>query len=165
MLPWSSVYIQIPIHHYGRVGKLKPLQDKRRYYIDILIKHLGGNESDSRKSIYCGNISGAYSFLGDLDKSYEYLKKAVDYDPESGLMHHDMGTNLMRRNNFFEAINWFEKAIALDKRLLDPYLKLAQCYCVIGNINYGVKMLDKYLTERPDDPRAIDLLSKLESLV
>ena len=104
---------------------------------------LGKNESDKRKSIYCGNISRAYSFLGDLSKSYEYLQKAVDYNPNSAHMHDDMGTNMMRRNNFFEAIKWFEKAIDLDKRLLDPYLKLAQCYCVIGNVNYGMKMLDE----------------------
>ena len=155
-------YSDIPIHHYGRLIERKKLLEKRKYYIRILKDHLNGDESGKRKAIYCANISRAYSFLGEHQEGFTYLKRAIGYNPESPFIHVDLGTNAMMRQEFFEAISWFEKAFSLDKRSLETHFLKAQCYYILGSVEEAKEALGKFLESRPDDPNALDLLSKMD---
>ena len=153
-------YSDIAIHHYGRLIESGKLLDKRKYYIRILKEHLNGDESDRRKAVYCANISRAYSFLGEHQEGLKYLKRAVEYSPESSFIYVDLGTNAMMRHEFSEAIGWLEKAFSLDKRCSESHFLKAQCYYVLGLFEESREAIEIFLKSHPDDPNALDLLSK-----
>ena len=136
-------YSDIPIHHYGRLLESEKLLDKR-------------------KAIYCANISRAYSFLGKHQKGFEYLKRAILYDPESPFIYVDLGTNAMMRQEFVEAISWYDKALSLDRRCSESHLLKAQCYYAIGFFKEAKEEMVSYLKSNPGDPNALDLLSKMD---
>ncbi len=155
-------YSDIPIHHYGRLLESEKLLDKRKYYIRILKDHLDSDESGKRKAIYCANISRAYSFLGEHQEGFTYLKRAIEYDPESPFIYVDLGTNAMMRQEFFEAISWFEKAFSLDNRSSETHFLKAQCYYMLGSFEEAKEEMVSYLKSNPGDPNALDLLSKMD---
>lgn len=136
-------YSDIPIHHYGRLLESEKLLDKR-------------------KAIYCANISRAHSFLGKHQKGFEYLKRAILYDPESPFIYVDLGTNAMMRQEFVEAISWYDKALSLDRRCSESHLLKAQCYYAIGFFKEAKEEMVSYLKSNPGDPNALDLLSKMD---
>lgn len=153
-------YIDIPIHHYGRLIESEKLLTKRKYYIDILKNHLDKNESNQRKSIYCANIARTCSFLGSKQQALEYLNRALDFNPKSDLVCADLGNNALMRNELLEASEWFEKAINLKDRP-EYYIKAAQCYIQSDNFLKAKTMIKNCLKKSPDNPIALDLLSKL----
>ena len=157
-------YLDIPIHHYGRLIESEKMYDKRNYYIDILKKHLNMNESNFRKSIYCANIARAYQFLGLLQQSLIYLNKAVDYNPKSDFIYAELGDNALMRNELFEAIDWFEKAIRLKKDRPEYYIKAARCYMQVCDFLKAKKLISNCLKINPNNPIALDLSLKLNAL-
>ena len=154
-------YTDIVIHHYGRLVERKNAIAKRRYYIEILDKHLGSDEPDRLKAIYCGNIARAYSFIGNHEKGLEYLRKAVDFNPKSSIIYFDLGNNAIFRTDYFEAIKWLEKAIRLDGKRSEYYISAAQAYTFIGNLFKALEMIQRCLDIDPENPIALNFMSEL----
>jgi tetratricopeptide (TPR) repeat protein len=84
------------------------------------------------------------------------------YDPESPFIYVDLGTNAMMRQEFFEAISWYDKALSLDRRCSESHLLKAQCYYAIGFFKEAKEEMVSYLKSNPGDPNALDLLSKMD---
>jgi len=106
----------------------------------------------------------AYSFLGDLYMALEYLKRTANFDLKSALAFSDLGNNAMMRNEVFEAIEWFKKAINLGKDRPEYYIQAAQCYIQVGDYSNAERLIKGCLKKNPGNPTALDYLSKLSYL-
>ncbi len=155
------VYSDIVIHHYGRLIKRKDAIAKRKYYIDILTKHLDSDEPDRLKAIYCCNIARAYSFVGKHKIGHKYLSKAIKFDHKSPFIYFDIGNNAMYRKKYSEAINWLEKAIGLDDRQPEYFISIAQAYMFLGDIFKAMEMMQRCLDIDPENTYALNFMSEI----
>ena len=155
------VYTDIVIHHYGRIMKRKDAITKRKYYISILTKHLYSDEPDRLKANYCCNIARAYSFVGKHKIGYEYLKKAIELNPQSPLIYFDLGNNSIFRRKYSEAIKWMEKAINLNDSQPEYFISAAQAYSFKGNFLKSKEMMQRCLDIDPENIVALNFMLKL----
>ncbi|MCI0449732.1 MAG: tetratricopeptide repeat protein [Chlorobi bacterium] len=99
-------------------------------------------------------LGWAYSFLGDLDRSIEECKKAIDIDPDYGNPYNDIGSYLIQQGEYEEAITWLE--LALKSKRYDSFhfahLNLGRAYELKG---LWFEALDEY-------KRAIDIAPKYD---
>lgn len=154
-------YMDIPIHHYGRLVDRKHAVAKREYYINILKKHLGPNEPERLRATYCVNIARAYSFLGDHNIAHEYLKKAVVFNPMFSEIYFDLGTNAIFRKEYPDAVKWLEKAISLNRKRSEYYISSAQAYTFMGNIYKAADMMRKCLNIDHQNPIALNFMAEI----
>src|SRR5256886_15528269 len=56
-------------------------------------------------------LGWTYSFMGKLDEAIEECRHAISVDPEFGNPYNDIGAYLIEKEQFDEAIPWFEKAM------------------------------------------------------
>mgnify|MGYP001592748191 CR=1 FL=1 len=130
-------YLDVPIHHYGRIADVEKQQCKRRYYVDILKKHLTTELVSDERALTLTNLFSAYSFLGEHDTAYQCLLQAercAPSDPLLAIIHVHLGKNAMMHNDIPEAIEWLEKSLELGKRNPEPYPLLIQCYRMVGRV-------------------------------
>ena len=158
-------YLDVPIHHYGRTGPMPQQAAKRRYYIDILQRRLAAtNETNTRKSVYATQIARAHMFLRELDEAEEYFLRAVRFDAESPLPLQGLGSLAALRRQFTEAVQWYERCIAVDRqRPVDtPYLRAAECYYRLGDFGSAIEMCERCLRVCPRSTAAASLLEHLQ---
>ena len=56
-------------------------------------------------------LGWTYSFMGKLDEAIEECKKAIDLDPDYGNPYNDIGSYLIQKGEYDEAITWLDLAI------------------------------------------------------
>ena len=56
-------------------------------------------------------LGWTYSFLGRIDEAIAECKRAIAVDPTFGNPYNDIGAYLMEKNQWDEAIPWFERAL------------------------------------------------------
>lgn len=56
-------------------------------------------------------LGWTYSFMGKLDEAIEECKKAIEIDPEYGNPYNDIGSYLIQKGLYDEAITWLDLAI------------------------------------------------------
>ncbi|MCM8783483.1 MAG: tetratricopeptide repeat protein [Candidatus Omnitrophica bacterium] len=81
---------------------------------------------------------------GNLDKAYQFFKKAVLLDPENSLLHNDLGIVYERRGLKELAIKEYLEAIRINPQYPAPYMNLALLYRELGEIEKVIF----YLKER-----------------
>jgi glycosyltransferase involved in cell wall biosynthesis len=141
-------YLDVPIHHYGRLAGFDEQRNKRKYYIEILKKHLSTELSNDERALTCTNLFSAYSFLGEHDTAYDYLvqaEKCAPSDPYLSVVYVHLGKSAMMRNDVPMAIMWLEKSLKLEKRNPELYPLLIQCYLTAGRIADAQRMMQRRL--------------------
>jgi tetratricopeptide (TPR) repeat protein len=75
-------------------------------------------------------LGWTYHFQGKLDEAIEECKKAIQIDPEFGNPYNDIGSYLIERGQYDEAVPWLERA--LQSRRYEsyhyPHYNLARIY-------------------------------------
>lgn len=69
---------------------------------------------------------------GNLDKAYQFFKKAVLLAPENPILHNDLGIIYERRGLKELAIKEYLEAIRIEPRYPAPYMNLALLYNELG---------------------------------
>lgn len=93
--------------------------------------------------------------LGDTNCMYNQSVEAIKYFPERPLPYALAGVSLMMRNNYAEAIVFFEKGLQLtDDRIQlksQFYSYLGDCYYNLDSTEQAFRMFDNVLNINPDD--------------
>ena len=79
-------------------------------------------------------LGWTYSFMGKYDEAIEQCKIAIMVDPEFGNPYNDIGSYLIQKGQFDQAIPWLElakKAPRYEPRHF-PYLNLFRVYMKLG---------------------------------
>lgn len=104
-------------------------------------------------------LGWTYSFMGNLDEAIEECKKAIEVDPDFGNPYNDIGSYLIQKAEYDEAITWLEMALKAKRYDAAHYahLNLGRAYELKG---LWFEALDEYKTSMQIDPK-YDLAKKL----
>ncbi len=130
-------------------------------------------------------LSNAYINAGKVDVALSSFKDLVAKDPENKYYHYNYGVLLLGKNDYQDAADQFEKAIALDSEYQNAIYNLAVTYVKWGtqinklaedngemeNTEYKQKYqqalpyLEKSVQLQPDDAATWELLGKVYTVL
>ncbi len=86
-------------------------------------------------------------------RAFEVYRKTIELDPDARGARHNMARRLAIFERFDEAIELFEELRELGHPFPPTHLYLAQCYAQRGQYEVGLRVLQEYLANHPDNPR------------
>lgn len=105
------------------------------------------NALDSTNATALVELGAYYSFLGNNSKSYEYLKKAVEYYPENYDFNIIYAKICKTLNMDTEVVSVYENMVERFPNKIELYYELAEAYSNSGELE-----------------KAIDILTRLETI-
>jgi Tfp pilus assembly protein PilF len=105
----------------------------------------------------------AYSFQGRVDDAIEDCKKAIAVDPTFGNPYNDIGSYLIAKGKFDEAIEWLEKAKTAPRYEPRhfPYMNLGRIYAQRGMVLQAIQEFQAALEICPEEPNCVAALGQL----
>lgn len=127
--------------------------------------------AEYEKAVTFVQLPGAYANLANLlyeqkefDKAIFYYNTATQLNPEDARLYFNLGQAYLYTHKLDEARESFEKAISLDAKVQPIiYYNLALLYKKKGERKKAINAIKTYLNMCPDDKKATDLLSQLNS--
>lgn len=112
-------------------------------------------------------LGWTYSFMGKLDEAIDECRRAIAVDPEFGNPYNDIGAYLIEKEQFDEAIPWFEKAMQAKRYESPafPHLNLGRVYERKAQWDQALESYKKALTLNPNYALAKRALGRLISLL
>lgn len=110
-------------------------------------------------------LGWVYSQKGLLREAIEQCKAAIEIDPDYGNPYNDIGAYLLQMNNYFDAEEWFLKALQASKyeNYCYPYMNLGKIYEFRGLWEKAGEMFNRALKENPSYTPASDALIRLSA--
>jgi Tfp pilus assembly protein PilF len=105
----------------------------------------------------------AYSFQGRVDDAIEECKKAIVVDPTFGNPYNDIGSYLIAKGQFTEAIEWLLKAKAAPRYEPRhfPFMNLGRIYAHQGRVLLAIEEFKSALEIHPGEQTCVSMLKKL----
>jgi tetratricopeptide (TPR) repeat protein len=103
-------------------------------------------------------LGWTYSFQGRLDEAIEECKKAIEIDSDFGNPYNDIGSYLIEKGLFDDAIPWLEKA-AVAKRYESyhfPHYNLGRAYLAKGMLKRALLEFETSLSIAPNYSLALE---------
>ncbi len=104
------------------------------------------NALDSTNATVLVELGAYYSFLGDNSKSYEYLKKAVEYYPENFDFNMIYAKICKALHMDMEVVSVYENMIEKYPDKIELYYELAEAYSNSGELDKAINILTKLET-------------------
>jgi tetratricopeptide (TPR) repeat protein len=105
---------------------------------------------DSTYSWACGELGYCYEQLGWYDFAEEWYLKGLDMDPSYAWAAYRMG--LLRRNSdLYEALDWFDRATAINPSMADAWVEKGLAYEDTGDFATAASCLRRALEIDPGD--------------
>jgi Tfp pilus assembly protein PilF len=103
-----------------------------------------------------------YEDLGDIDGSIEEYQEALVADPESSLLHLNLASSFIKKNDVVKAIEQLKQASNLAPEAVEPHLVLALVYAAQNNPDLATSEYTLALTNATKlDPKNIELYKSL----
>lgn len=116
-------------------------------------------------------LADAYKEIGDHDKAIEFCKRAIELYPEHEGPWIILGRTRLDRfkedwipRDALLAIEYYEKALDLNRNSYKTLIDLAELYTEIGAKRRSVKKCEAILYFAPEDEKALSLLRKAQSM-
>lgn len=120
-----------------------------------------GNETAAKA---LANIGEIYLIQGDMLKSLEYLKKAIDSFPENEAVAFKVAEIFFRQGDTDQAIKYFNLAVKINESWPAPYRQLGYAYLNKGEYQKAINSLKKFLELAPENPEAENIKNLIPSL-
>ncbi len=133
--------------------------------IDIFNKFLDSGQGWIENCINaCQDLSYCYYAIGDNKKALNACFRSFEFDEPRAEICCDIGKYFLDREQYNQAIFWYELAltrkvnessggfILLDCYNFTPYIQLCLCYFRIGDIKKSKEYNDKATSIKPNDP-------------
>jgi tetratricopeptide (TPR) repeat protein len=108
--------------------------------------------SRNEEAIAAYNMGTQALWDNRLTEAEEYLKKAIDLDPNFVDAMDHLGMVYRRQNRFAEAEEMYLRSIALNSENKVPYQNLAVVYQLQNRLNEAFELYQKIIQIDPDDP-------------
>ncbi len=108
------------------------------------------------------NLSTCYHQLGDFEKEFEFLNKAIHLEPNDAICVSNMGQFMIRMAEYEEALPYLHKAHQLDGKLRPALSGMAICYAMLGERENYEKAYRMAVTLGYDGKRLKDYIRSLE---
>jgi hypothetical protein len=112
-----------------------------------LLRPLAGTEAEDAE--FWEILGAAHLELGELEKSEEAFRKALEKDSRSAVAHYSLGYLLQRRGNPGEAADAYRSALELDPEKAEALSNLAAAYFELGKDREAMIALDTALRLEP----------------
>ena len=122
-------------------------QNSKTLWSDVIINY-------PEALIAYANLGDAYFQEGDLDRSLEEYKKALEVDPDFALAHAGMGLIYGKRGFLMKAANEFEMALKVRPNDSETRNNLANTYLISKKFPLALKEYEKALKLNPDNVEA-----------
>jgi len=102
------------------------------------------------------NLGLVYQQRGDLEAAEASFRRAVEIDSDETDAHYQLGRISRERGNLSEAINHFSTVVKQNPGYSQQEIwrEIAQTYLTARQYDDALKMLDRFLAERPSDAQA-----------
>jgi len=141
--------LEIPVFHRGYID-VEILNKKLERNKRLLEVALEENPEDHSLLVYMGKT---YMEENELDKAEEYYRRAINIVETSNKRYAslfflqtayiDLGNLLIQKERFEEAIEYFNKAIAIDPNFPDTYYHIGMAYYNKGRFEEAYNMFRK----------------------
>ena len=141
--------LEIPVFHRGYID-VEILNKKLERNKKLLEVALEENPEDHSLLVYMGKT---YMEENELDKAEEYYRRAINIVETSNKRYAslfflqtayiDLGNLLVQKERFEEAIEYFNKAIAIDPNFPDTYYHIGMAYYNKGRFEEAYNMFRK----------------------
>ncbi|MBI3220725.1 MAG: tetratricopeptide repeat protein [Bacteroidetes bacterium] len=85
-----------------------------------------------------------YHDKGEYDNAIESYKKALEVEPNSGLINYEIAMSYMYAKDYHNSIKHCDKVIELnDKYLVQVYITKGSCLDYLGNTDESIKLFEK----------------------
>ena len=97
-------------------------------------------------------ISDIYLEVMDYQKSIIFLNMALAHDEENPETYSRIARAHYKSSNYHDAVEYAEKALEINKKILQAYITLAETYfCMFGmNSEKIIEVIDEGISENPD---------------
>jgi Tfp pilus assembly protein PilF len=126
-----------------------------------------------QKSLQFKPTAEAYTYLGwvlslkdELEEAIELCFKAIRLDPLYGNPYNDVGSYLIKRGQFNEAIPWLQKAKLAENYETRhfPFINLGRIFAAQGRIDEAIKEFNQALELSPEHELIQNVLTELHAL-
>lgn len=124
------------------LGRYYTIKGDYNRALAIYKKALKFNNTDRIQADINNNIGYVYYLRKDLPRTLEYLRKAVDINPDGPNSYRNLAKVLAEAGNKVEAVFYYKKALSLSPQFLEAYLELKQLYLTAGDVTNALA-LDK----------------------
>jgi tetratricopeptide (TPR) repeat protein len=90
------------------------------------------------------NLSQLYKQIGDEQKQFYYLSKAIKYNSNDYLAYYWMGEYYRTQNKYPEAIQNYKEVVKINSKFSQVYLSLAISFFETEEFNYTLLALSQY---------------------
>lgn len=106
------------------------------------------------------------SLKGQFDEAIELCKKAICIDSKFGNPFNDIGSYLIQKSQFEDAIPWLQEAKLKPKYEPRhfPYVNLGRIYSELGRIDEAIEEFEGALEFAPGHPEIEKVLEQLENI-
>jgi tetratricopeptide (TPR) repeat protein len=98
-------------------------------------------------------LGWAYFYKEDLDRSYQFFKRALEIDSNNPSINFYVGSFLRSIGLYSQAIEYYSRAIELDPLNITSHRLRAVCYWYIGEFEEAAIYIKRALEIEPDDVR------------
>ena len=156
------------IEHYQKVAELDPKSDRANnglgiaYYFkrdyENAVKYYKRAIQIRPEAIYYVNLGDAFRQMDNLGEAIDYYQEAVLTDAEYAPGHNSLGIVYALRREYKNAIEHFEKAIAIRPSEPVYCVNLADAYRVTGEHDKAIQYYGDALKSNPNDASTLNAL-------
>lgn len=107
------------------------------------------------------NLARVYIEIGQDDKAYELLQKAIEINPLDEDVYFYMGVYYRKKGQWEKAIDYFLKSEIMDENGVEVNINLSACYAQIGDYEKALERSLMALEIDSSDPDALFNASKI----
>jgi len=123
--------------------------EAERAYADLLRL-----EPDNFQALYlCGVLALQ---RGRIQRGVELLQESLEREPRQPLAHRDLGNGLQQMQRFAEAVNSYDKALALKPDLADSHNNRAIALASLQRFDEAVESYGRAIALKPDYAQALN---------
>jgi len=133
-----------------------PREDAFTYYQESMWEYEAGRYQNALEKIQYAitihqNFAQFFKLEGDIykdmmdhDRAIQSYEKAILQRSNFIEVHKSMGEIYVKQGNYQQAIKSYRKILALDPKELDMYLRIAQCYIALEELEIALNNLTDY---------------------
>jgi len=112
-------------------------------------------------------LGWTYRFQGRVEAAIAECKKAIEVDPSFGNPYNDIGSYLIEKGEFSEAIPWLEKATTSERyeAYHYPWYNLGRAYAGMEMFRRARECFERSLAIEPNYALAREALHKLRMVI
>lgn len=108
------------------------------------------------------NLGDLYGRHGDLERSAEEFKKAIELQPNYADAYHNLGNTYQQMGEIEEAVKSYQKAVELNPLLWQSYQNLGAIYFYQERYDLAKECFRKTLELNPSNQAVLEVLRELE---